>query len=157
MNFMNCMNKTNIIIISCILVAILIAILYVFRFNILENFTNSYTPNSTNSANSDLANSTGIPIEIMLFSADWCPHCKVARPEWEKVSDKYSNKLIKGHNIIFTDINCTEESAENTKLMSKYKVEGFPTIKLIKNNQVIDFDAKPTQSNLEQFLETVLV
>ena len=145
-------NKTNVIIISCILFAIIIAVIYVFKFNILESFNNSYTPNSANSGE-ELSSD---PIEIYLFFANWCPHCKVAKPDWDKVSEKYNNKLIKGKKIIFTDINCTEESAENTKMMTKYKVEGFPTIKLIKDGQVIDFDAKPTQTNLEQFLETVI-
>ena len=40
--------------------------------------------------------------------------------------------------------------------MNKYKIEGFPTIKLLKDGQVIEFDAKPTKENLTQFLNTAL-
>ena len=42
-------------------------------------------------------------------------------------------------------------------MMETYKVEGFPTIKLVKGDQVIDFEAKPTESTLTQFLNTILV
>jgi hypothetical protein len=40
--------------------------------------------------------------------------------------------------------------------MDQYTIEGFPTIKLLKDGQVIDFDAKPTKDSLTQFLNTVL-
>jgi hypothetical protein len=40
--------------------------------------------------------------------------------------------------------------------MDKYNIEGYPTIKLIKDNQVIEYDAKPTKLTMEQFLITVL-
>ena len=94
--------------------------------------------------------------EIMLFSADWCPHCKAARPEWEQVRDEYKNKTINGYSIIFTDINCTTPTAEIEKVMNQFKVEGYPTIKLLKDGQVVDFDAKPTKSSITQFLNSVL-
>ena len=40
--------------------------------------------------------------------------------------------------------------------MDKFDVEGFPTIKMIKDGQIIEFDAKPTKENLTQFFDTVL-
>jgi thiol-disulfide isomerase/thioredoxin len=94
--------------------------------------------------------------EIMFFYADWCPHCKTAKPEWEQVKTEFQGKSIKGYNVLFKEVNCTEESAENEKLMATYKIQGYPTIKLVKDGQVIDFDAKPTKSTLTQFLNTVI-
>ena len=66
------------------------------------------------------------------------------------------NNCENGYEIIFTDVNCTNETPDVERMMNQYKIEGFPTIKLIKDNQVIDFDAKPTKSTLEQFLNTVV-
>jgi len=40
--------------------------------------------------------------------------------------------------------------------MNKYSIEGYPTIKLLKDGQVIEYDAKPSKANLSQFLNTVL-
>jgi hypothetical protein len=41
-------------------------------------------------------------------------------------------------------------------MMDKYSVEGYPTIKLLKDGQVIEYDAKIDKKTLEQFLNTVL-
>jgi thiol-disulfide isomerase/thioredoxin len=93
---------------------------------------------------------------MMLFYVDWCPHCKTAKPEWENLKSEYEGKNINGYTLVFTEYNCTSESAENEELMNKYKIEGYPTIKLLKDNQVVEYDAKPTKSTMEQFLHTVL-
>ena len=94
--------------------------------------------------------------ELILFFADWCPHCKKAKPEWESVKSEYEGKAVNGYNIVFTEYNCTQETPEIEELVSKYSIEGYPTIKLLKDNQIIEFDAKPTKSSLEQFLNTAL-
>jgi thiol-disulfide isomerase/thioredoxin len=93
---------------------------------------------------------------MMLFYVDWCPHCKTAKPEWENLKTEYEGKQINGYTIIFTEYNCTNESPENEELMNKYKIEGYPTIKLLKDNEVVEYDAKPTKSTMDQFLHTVL-
>ena len=94
--------------------------------------------------------------ELMLFYVDWCPHCKTAKPVWDDLKSQYENKTINGYPIIFTEINCTQETAEVEQMMNKYNIEGFPTIKLLKDGQVIEYDAKPTKETLVQFLNTVL-
>jgi thiol-disulfide isomerase/thioredoxin len=94
--------------------------------------------------------------ELMLFHVDWCPHCKTAKPEWDQVKAEYQNKSINGYKVMFNEINCTDETADKVKMIETYKIEGYPTIKLIKDTQVIDFDAKPTKETLGKFLNTVL-
>ena len=94
--------------------------------------------------------------ELMFFYTDWCPHCKTAKPDWAEVKAEYENKTINGYHIIFTEINCTTESDEVEKLMNKYKIEGYPTIKLLKDGQIIEYDAKPSKDTIIQFLNTVL-
>jgi len=94
--------------------------------------------------------------ELILFYVDWCPHCKTAKPEWEKVKSQYNGKIINGYTVIFTEVNCTTETQQIQQMVDQYKIEGYPTIKLIKGNQVVDFDAKPTQQSLTQFLNSVI-
>ena len=94
--------------------------------------------------------------EIMLFSTDWCPHCKTAKPEWEQVKTEYQGKKINGYTILFTEVNCTNESPDVEKMMNTYKIEGYPTIKLLKDGQIIEYDAKPTKDTIIQFLNTVV-
>jgi thiol-disulfide isomerase/thioredoxin len=95
-------------------------------------------------------------VELFFFYATWCPHCKTAKPIWEQVKKEYEGKNVNGYNLIFTDIDCTTESPDVEKMMNTYKIEGFPTIKMLKEGQVIEFDAKPTKSNIEKFINTVL-
>ena len=134
-----------------ILLVVLAVIFYLIYKNYVEPMTNSvYNTNKSSNTN------TGKEAEIMLFSTDWCPHCKTAKPEWEQVKAEYDGKQINGYKIIFTDVNCTNESPEVEKMMNTYKIEGFPTIKLVKDNQIIDYDAKPTKDTLTQFLNTVI-
>ena len=94
--------------------------------------------------------------EMFLFYVDWCPHCKTAKPAWNDLKSEYENKTINGYKVIFTEVNCTNESAEIQTMMDKYKIDGFPTIKLLKDGQIIEYDAKPTKETMEQFLNTVL-
>jgi thiol-disulfide isomerase/thioredoxin len=106
--------------------------------------------------NMDNINNAKKNAEMMLFYVDWCPHCKTAKPEWENLKNSYEGKSINGYNMIFTEYNCTDETPEVEQLMNKFKIEGYPTIKLIKDNQVIEYDAKPTKATMEQFLNSVL-
>jgi thiol-disulfide isomerase/thioredoxin len=129
----------------------LIAFLYYYYY-ILPETNTKYKPNSEQipaGGNSNVA-------ELLFFYADWCPHCKTAKPIWNDLKAEYENKTINGYRIIFTDINCSEETAEVDKMMNKYNVEGYPTIKLLKDGQVIEYDAKPSKDTLTQFLNTVV-
>lgn len=110
--------------------------------------------NDRNTLNADGTNQK--EAEIMLFYVDWCPHCKTAKPEWEQVKAEYDGKTINGYIVTFTEINCTNESPDVEKLMNTYKIEGYPTIKLLKDGTIIEYDAKPSKDTLVQFLNTVL-
>ena len=143
-------STNTIMIIGFILVCILVIIFYYYYY-ISPTIKPTYKPNSE-----IMPSGSENQAELMFFYADWCPHCKTAKPIWEDLKAEYENKLINGYHVIFTEINCANESAETEKLMDKYKVEGFPTIKLLKDGQVIGYDAKPSKETLEQFLNTVL-
>ena len=45
---------------------------------------------------------------------------------------------------------------KNEKLCDKYKIDGYPTIKMLKDGQIIEYDAKPTIENLTKFVESTL-
>ena len=94
--------------------------------------------------------------ELLFFYADWCPHCKAAKPIWKDLKSEYENKTINGYKVIFTEVDCSEETAEVEKLMNQYSVEGYPTIKLLKDGQIIEYDAKPSNEMLTKFLNTAL-
>lgn len=55
---------------------------------------------------------------IVEFFAPWCGHCKKLAPEWKKAANSLKGQVKLGH------VNCDEEKS----LMSRFKVQGFPTI-----------------------------
>jgi thiol-disulfide isomerase/thioredoxin len=146
-SFIPSFNMKTIGIIALVVILLLIA-LYIYNnqsrnsSQMIENFENESDDKRT--------------AELMFFSVDWCPHCKTAKPEWEQLKAEYKDKTINGYDIIFTDIDCTKETPQVEKLMNTYKIEGYPTIKLLKDGQVIDYDAKPSKDTLVKFLNTVL-
>jgi thiol-disulfide isomerase/thioredoxin len=141
-------------IIGIIIFSIILAVIAYLIYQSSQNKSASnFTPNNEGMTD---GSSSGKEAEIMLFYTDWCPHCKTAKPEWEQVKAEYNGKKVNGHNIIFTEVNCTNESADVERMMNTYKIEGYPTIKLIKDNQIVDFDAKPTKDTLTKFLNTVI-
>lgn len=93
---------------------------------------------------------------LMLFYTDWCPHCRTAKPEWESLKSEYDGKVVNGYTLVMSEYDGESKTPEVQELLDKYNVEGWPTIKLVKDNQVIDYDAKPTKSTMIQFLNTVL-
>jgi thiol-disulfide isomerase/thioredoxin len=124
--------------------ALVIYFVAVYRPNKSQSWSaNHEKTNGSNSSKS--ADKT----EVLLFYVDWCPHCKTAKPVWTEVAEQYEET------VTFREINCTVETAEIEQLMNKYNIEGFPTIKMVKNGKVYDFDAKVSKANLEQFLNTM--
>lgn len=143
------------VIIGIIILILFIAIsIYCYKKFVAPTMSASYKANREPVDGSKSNNNK--TAELMLFYVDWCPHCKTAKPIWEELKSEYQEKTINGYKIIFTDINCTTESPDIESMMNKYKIEGFPTIKLLKDGQVIEYDAKPSKATLEQFLNTVL-
>ena len=96
-------------------------------------------------------------VEIMFFHADWCPHCKKAQPEWESFKQSTDGKNIDGYKISCVDVNCTnEDDAKTTEYINKFNIDSYPTVKLIKDGNTIDFESRITTSSLDSFLSTML-
>jgi len=102
------------------------------------------------------ANRRGQEVIVYFFHVDWCPHCKKALPEWNNFVSKYDKKEINGYIIKCSDIDCTTETSDITEYINTYKINSYPTIKLIKGSDIIDFDSKISSSSLEKFVNTML-
>ena len=144
------LNSTTLIIIAAVILFAINAGFYYYYY-MLPQMNAKYQPNSEH-----VPEGTSNTAEVLFFYADWCPHCKTAKPIWNDLKAEYENKTINGYKVVFTEVNCSEETAEVDKMMNQYNVEGYPTIKLLKDGQVIEYDAKPSKDTLTQFLNTVL-
>ena len=90
--------------------------------------------------------------QLYLFKVDWCPHCKKAKPVFDEVEKEINSRPINGYIVSFKTIDCEAEP----DMADKFKVEGYPTIKLVKDGEVIEYDAKPDKEKIIEFLTTVL-
>lgn len=103
--------------------------------------------------NSEYINNVSKQEEILLlyFYTEWCPYCKQSMPEINKFEEYIKGETgSANYNITLTKIDCDKQ----TTIADKYKIEAYPSIKLIYKNKVYDYDAKPNKANLIQFLET---
>ena len=94
-------------------------------------------------------------VAVVLFYADWCPHCQHFAPTFKKLSK--DRMLKKKYN--FVRIN--SEDPEARAIMEEYQVEGFPALfvvnpstkekHFISNNLLFSDDAK---RHLTDIIET---
>lgn len=68
---------------------------------------------------------------VVMFHAPWCGHCKNTLPEFKKCCDMCKEN----EKISFHDINADE--ALDAETLSKYKIEGYPSIRLFKNGSLV--------------------
>ena len=106
-----------------------------------------------NTSNANLRDST---LDVRYFFANWCPVCVKAKPEWLKFVDKYDNKRLNGFKIHCISVDCTNDKDPLIiDAMSSFNIEHFPTIKIVKDKETIDYEGKTTMQNLEQFINNI--
>jgi len=140
-------DKKSILLILIIIVIFLLVSIFVYKNVVKKVLNNKHQVNKEFITKNNNSND----VLVLYFYTQWCPYCKQSMPEIKKFEEYV--KGLNGENdyiITVTKIDCDE----NTAMADKYKVQGYPTIKLIYKGRVYDYDAKPTKENLIQFLET---
>jgi len=98
------------------------------------------------------ANSRPSEMEIYLFSAGWCPHCRRATPEWKAFKESYDGKTVGNYTIKAIDVDCTDGTSP---LIQKHNINGYPTVFALQNGNRVDFDAKISNDSLSKFVESL--
>ena len=100
---------------------------------------------------------------IYLFHADWCPYSKKVFPTWNQVKDGMDNKIYNNYRLNFMEIDGDKQpqdlnffEVEYLKNAEKKKIDGYPSIYLVKDGTVTEFDAEPTVDTLTEFIKSVL-
>jgi len=149
-----------------------IGILYLFLFLVVLGsiayyvYHNDYLKIVSKLGEQDIPNTTSNSkkgeIVILYFFANWCPHCQAAKLPIDEVSNKYNDQTVNGYRIKFKPVDCSDvdnkdyNSQDETELLRKqYNVEGYPTIKMIKAGDTIDFDSKITKTTLIEFVQNM--
>jgi len=150
---------------------LIIILLALFGYAAYVIYNKYKTREKATAGNDDIANEQGadtVTVMITLYYVDWCPHSNAIMTEWNLFKDEYNKKEVNGYKLDVSDINLTNEDGSKDhddtypnqstvkKIQLENKITGYPTIKMYKNNEIIDFEAKVTVNNLEQFVEIIL-
>jgi len=152
--------------------------LIIFSLLAYYAYNNYYLPYQKKMKSADVANNPNRLkiVNIFFFFVDWCPHCKTAKPEWNNFKIQYNDREVNGYKIKCYDINCTEDNgtieiedipsdAKNVvkttpiviaDLINKYKIDAYPTIKMVKDDYTIDNDSKINADYLDKFVHTAI-
>lgn len=94
-------------------------------------------------------------VNVTLYHADWCGHCKRFKPEWDEMVAKFAkgDMQIKGANVKF-------ESFEEKQLAEKklnptingMEIQGWPTVKLVIDNKEYEYGGERKQDALVKFI-----
>lgn len=147
-------NSQTIMIVFFLLIFVFVCIYFYRKYT-----TPKFNQNFTDVANENQKDGILPNINLYFFSADWCPHCTKAKPEWQTFFKDTNNTIANNYNITCHSVDCTENGKDDPKvleLMNKYDVKSFPTLKAqMHDDTVIDFDSKITRSTLDKFLSSI--
>jgi thiol-disulfide isomerase/thioredoxin len=96
---------------------------------------------------------------IYFFHAKWCPYSKkVIKDVWPELKSEYNGKNINHYKLNFLDYDgdANEKELQDFEKTYNKKIDGYPSIFLVKDDQVIEFEAKPNNDTLSEFIHTVL-
>ena len=86
------------------------------------------------------------PFMLVLYKAQWCPHCQHFIPTWEKLAINYRRGTC-----------CCFSEVENTKgnVTKVRDVRGFPTLRLYNNRDktMVEYHGNRSYNDLVKFLD----
>ena len=80
---------------------------------------------------------------IILYFAHWCGHCKNFLPIWNEFKKNNTNSDIE-----ISEVDCEK----NNGTCSNNNIDGFPTAKLYKNDEEIEYTNERTIEGLNTFI-----
>lgn len=82
-------------------------------------------------------------VQMVLFSADWCGHCRDLKPEWKAATGMGA--------VRWNVVNCNETSELVDQLRVEYNVEGFPTILRMRSGEADKYKGRRTRGGIRTF------
>ena len=85
---------------------------------------------------------------VVLLYTDNCGYCKQMKPEWEKASEKASDKMVA--------VNCSDsDNADVQALLKKTDTNSFPRIVVMDDGRIVsEYDGPRKEDEFLQFVHT---
>ena len=164
------LNKKFLVIIFVVALFLGVA-LYVYNNYIAPRINPDFVPNREfdtgsggGSGGGGGADTSGKVAEIYLFSVEWCNHSKLAKPEWDLVKKELDGTKPENshYTINFIELDGDQDESQIDTFESEYltpngkKIDGYPSIWMVKGTDVYEFAAKPTYDSITEFINTLL-
>ena len=144
----------------------IIIIFVLIMFILLGKYVyDSYFSNKNNKfkdvANASMDTATAVA-RIYFFNVDWCPHCVNAKPAWKEFCEDNNGKMFGNYMLEcvggIDGTNCTDEKDPTIgAIVTEFKIDGYPTVKIVKDGEQIEYGTKISKETLEQYVNAVLV
>ena len=90
-------------------------------------------------------NQVGEEAVFIMYYADWCGHCKRAKPHFQKLIENYKG------NVKVMMINC--EAPENKELVQSQGIKGFPTLRYYSQGLSGEYQEYPGSREYSDFVQ----
>ena len=134
---------------AVVVILILVGLYFLYNKNMKQSPSEGFE-GSINNMN-EKPNPKEDEVVLVLFFVEWCPHCKSIKPEWEKLM-KLNNTKVNGKNIKIQAANAEGSDVEKEAARDN-NVEGYPTIKLISQSEVIDYNGPRNADDMGKFVK----
>ena len=91
-------------------------------------------------------------LKCVMYYVDWCPHCKTAKPEWNKLIKDFGGKTINGKRILITKVDCEE----NPEIAKAQNIDGYPTFRFDLEGTDLEYTGGRTYGDFKRFIESVV-
>ena len=89
-------------------------------------------------------------VVIVKFRVSWCGYCKKLAPIWERLNKKHDESTLKsGRTVKLVSLDCDKHK----KLAKSHGIQGFPTIKIFKEDRVYEYNDANTFKELDKFIK----
>jgi thiol-disulfide isomerase/thioredoxin len=88
--------------------------------------------------------------EVLIVKAEWCGHCKKAKPEFERLVGASPIRLNDGSEVV---VRMLDEGKDKSEVQG-LGVRGFPTILYVSNGQKTEYSGPRTYDGVMGFLQS---
>jgi thiol-disulfide isomerase/thioredoxin len=88
--------------------------------------------------------------EVVIVKAEWCGHCKKAKPEFDRLVGASPIRLNDGSEVV---VRMLDEGKDKSEVQG-LGVRGFPTILYVSNGQKTEYSGPRTYDGVMGFLQS---
>ena len=86
--------------------------------------------------------------ELILFKAEWCPHCKTFLTEWDKLQNELKD-------FKFTKVDDAEKEIIDKYNQMDFEIKGYPTLFLGKNGKYLEYMGPMDKETIVKFINSI--